>query len=637
MVSLKRALHSISTKLVASLLVMAAVGLSLSIYSVEAGRSALVESVGSESVDMARHFALAVDRGIYSKMHEMMIISLGVNMRSWLTNSNAEFEAMADPESYIEMQEADWAATPENETSPFIDEILSNNLSRDLRERLDFHYIREHGIDVYGEVQVSNRYGAIIAMTTRSADYRQNDEAWWQGAEADGKYVSELETDESSTYGVSISVRVTNEDEEFIGVMKAFVGATEVVMEAQFESRVFETTEVDILTPDMNLVYSTHAFVANQDMSSQPYASRILGESGYFISAEGDRERLYSYSSSSGYIEYEGSDWIFLMSHDTEEVLASAIYLRSEIMFVSVLFLIAFLAVALILSTSVTMPVQKLKQATRRMADGHLDERVSVRNRDELGDLAEAFNAMAKDLDGLYSELEGKVLERTNELKAANEKLKILGSITRHDALNQLSVLRGWLSVSDEGCTDMEAKKYFDKMKQSLDVLEAQLSFTAMYEKIGVHTPEWVDTRLAVETSLPGLDMKEAKVVNRLQGLQVFVDPMFPRVLRNLAENAVKHGGKTTQVVFSYEARPEGVAILVEDDGVGVPEDMKNIIFERVRSQKTGRAGFGLYLSRAILAITGISIRETGTPGKGARFEMYVPKERARISAAKAP
>ncbi len=636
MVSLKdtfgKASRRISAKLVASLLAMAIVGLSLSVYAVEAGRSALEEAVGSETIDMARHFALAVDRGIYSKLHEMTIISMGVNMRSWLLASNAEFDAMADPESYIDQQDAEWTSVPEAELSPLMESILANNLSVDLSNRLDTHYIREHGIDVYGEVMVSNSYGAVVAMTDRTTDYRQDDEAWWQVAKDEGSYVGEIEVDPSaSVYGLTISVAVTDSEGGFIGVMKAFVGATEIVMEAQFETKVFETTEVDILTPDMRLIYSTHAFVAYEDLSSEPYVQGIEGTSGSFISEEAGRERLYSYATSPGYIEYEGSNWVFLMSHDTEEVLASAILLRSEITFISMLLLVAFLAVALALSANVTVPVQRLKQATQRMSAGHLDERVTIKNRDELGDLAYAFNAMASELDGLYSDLEAKVVERTRELAAANDKLKILGSITRHDALNQLAVLRGWLSVSEENSTDPETLKYAAKMKQSLDVLEAQLNFTAMYEKIGINRPEWVNTRVAVDTSLPGLDLRGASVVNGLAGLEVFADPMFPRVLRNLAENAIKHGERTTLVTFRFEERPDGLVLYVEDDGVGVPEELKGPIFERVKSRKTGRAGFGLYLSRAILSITGIAIRETGVPGKGARFEIAVPKDRYRI------
>lgn len=639
MVSLRKRISRlpsrISTKIVSSLLVLALVFLALAVYSVEASQKSLTEAIGTESVEMARHFALSVDRGIYSKLHEMIIISMGTNMRSFLAASNAEFDAMADPELYIDQQEEDWVSVPEDETSAFMDDMLSNNLSVDLVNRLDDHYIREHAIDVYGEVQVSNKYGALVAMTTRSEDYRQGDEAWWQDTVAEGKLVGEVELDPSTgAYSIPISITVMDSDDNLIGVMRAHVGATEVVMEAQFETHVYETTEVDIMTPDLRLVYSTHAFTTYDDMSSVIYVQQIEGESGYFLSEEGGRERLYSYSVSPGYIEYEGSSWIFLMSHDTAEVLESVTVLRSEILAVSVLLLLVFFAVGLLLSANVTRPIQSLTRATERMSSGHLDERLSIKSKDELGDLAQAFNAMASDLDGLYADLEAKVRERTKELEAANDKLTILGSITRHDALNQLTVLRGWLSMLETDWSDENVRKYFEKMKQSTDVLEAQLKFTAMYEKIGLTRPQWIDVKMAVDTNMPGLELKGAKVVNKLQGLEVLADPMFPRVLRNLAENAAKHGERTKTITFSYEERPEGLVIFVEDDGVGIPTEMKSLIFERVMNRKTGRAGFGLYLSRAILAMTEINIREVGEPDAGARFEIVVPKGGYRLAKA---
>lgn len=637
MVSLRNGLRGkssrISAKIVSALMVLSVVFLSLAVYSVEAGRLSLEEAIGSESVDMARHFALSVDRGIYSKMHEMIIIAMGSNMRSILAASDEEFDAMADPESYIDQQDEEWTSYPEGELSEFMQDILANNLSTDLVNRLDEHYIREHGIDVYGEVQVSNKYGAVVAMTKKTADYRQNDKAWWQETLDEGKTVGDVELDPATgAYGIPIGVTVLDAEGEFLGVMRAFVGAMEVVMEAQFETHVFETTEVDILTQDLRLLYSTHAFITYSDMSSEVYVQQIQGDSGYYMSEEGGRDRLFSYSVSPGYIEYEGSTWIFLMSHDTEEVLSPVIVLRSEILAASVLLLLVFVAVGLALSANVTAPVQALKRATERMATGHLDERVAIKNKDELGDLAQAFNSMASDLDGLYSDLEAKVRERTKELEAANDKLTILGSITRHDALNQMAVLRGWLSILEEERPDDDSKKYLEKMRQSIDVLEAQLKFTGMYEKIGLTRPQWIDARLSVDTNMPGLDLKGAKVVNRLKGLEVLADPMFPRVLRNLAENAVKHGEKTKTVTFRYEERRNEAVLFVEDDGVGVPAEMKNLIFERVKSKTTGRAGFGLYLSRAILAMTDIVIRETGEPGEGARFEIVIPKRNYRVA-----
>ncbi len=69
--------------------------------------------------------------------------------------------------------------------------------------------------------------------------------------------------------------------------------------------------------------------------------------------------------------------------------------------------------------------------------------------------------------------------------------------------------------------------------------------------------------------------------------------------------------------------------ISVEDDGVGIPEEGKERIFDYGVGSE---GGLGLFLVREILAITNMTIRETGTPGKGARFEIHVPPGGYRIT-----
>jgi signal transduction histidine kinase len=85
----------------------------------------------------------------------------------------------------------------------------------------------------------------------------------------------------------------------------------------------------------------------------------------------------------------------------------------------------------------------------------------------------------------------------------------------------------------------------------------------------------------------------------------------------------VKHGGGATTVTAGCKQAGDGLVITFADNGVGIPDDQKQKIFEKGYGRNTG---FGLFLAREILAITGISIRETGTHGNGARFEITVPK-----------
>jgi signal transduction histidine kinase len=109
----------------------------------------------------------------------------------------------------------------------------------------------------------------------------------------------------------------------------------------------------------------------------------------------------------------------------------------------------------------------------------------------------------------------------------------------------------------------------------------------------------------------------------------MFADPLIIKVCYNLMDNAVQYGKKITMIRFSVLKRNDEHLIICEDDGVGVLAEVKEKIFERGFGKNTG---LGLALSREILSITGITIRETGDPGKGARFEMTVPKVMWRMT-----
>ncbi len=92
-------------------------------------------------------------------------------------------------------------------------------------------------------------------------------------------------------------------------------------------------------------------------------------------------------------------------------------------------------------------------------------------------------------------------------------------------------------------------------------------------------------------------------------------------------DNAVRYGGNITTIRFFVHGSRNDHLIVCEDDGEGIPIEEKEKIFERGFGKNTG---LGLALSREILDITGITIRETRVPGKGARFEITVPKGKWR-------
>lgn len=209
-------------------------------------------------------------------------------------------------------------------------------------------------------------------------------------------------------------------------------------------------------------------------------------------------------------------------------------------------------------------------------------------------------------------------------LNQANKKLNLLSGITRHDINNQLTVLLGYLTILKKKLPDSTLNEYFLKVSTAAQRISAMIQFTKEYEQIGVHVPTWQECRKLVDSAAKEAHLGTVSVENGLPAdAEVFADPLIIKVFFNLIDNAVRYGGKITAIRFFVQESGDEYMIVCEDDGEGVPVEEKDMIFERGFGKNTG---MGLFLSREILSITGISIRETGEPGKGARFEMTVPK-----------
>ncbi|MDP3395132.1 MAG: histidine kinase N-terminal 7TM domain-containing protein [Methanoregula sp.] len=215
-------------------------------------------------------------------------------------------------------------------------------------------------------------------------------------------------------------------------------------------------------------------------------------------------------------------------------------------------------------------------------------------------------------------------------LALANKKLNLLSGITRHDINNQLTVLMGFLTILKMKQPDPSLNDYFVKVSNAALRISSMIQFTREYENIGVNAPVWQDCHTLVDTAAKQAPLGNVVVKNDLPAsTEVFADPLVVKVFYNLMDNAVRYGGKITTIRFSVEQRDGDHLIVCEDDGDGVVAEEKEKIFERGFGKNTG---LGLALAQEILDITGITIKECGEPGKGARFEMTVPKGAWRIN-----
>jgi signal transduction histidine kinase len=217
-----------------------------------------------------------------------------------------------------------------------------------------------------------------------------------------------------------------------------------------------------------------------------------------------------------------------------------------------------------------------------------------------------------------------------NAYETANRKLNLLSTITRHDIKNQLLALMGFIGLAKMKTTDPDQLHYIEQEEIAALTIQRQIEFTKNYEEIGVRAPQWQDIGLHLNALRSLIPPGEISVSITVDGLEVFADPLLEKVFENLIDNSRRHGERVRHISFSsLQYGLDYIAIVYEDDGVGVHEADKERIFEKGFGKNTG---LGLFLTREILSITGLTIKETGVYGKGVRFEILVPKGKYRFS-----
>ena len=210
-------------------------------------------------------------------------------------------------------------------------------------------------------------------------------------------------------------------------------------------------------------------------------------------------------------------------------------------------------------------------------------------------------------------------------IQQVNKKLNLLSSITRHDINNQLFSIKAYLELSKESIENTaQLSEYLIKIERSAAAIERQISFTKEYQDLGVKAPIWQSVDACVKNAQAALPMRDIRIDAGGLEVEIFCDPLLEKVFYNLIDNALRYGGpQMSKITISSQVSDRGLVITVEDNGSGISAEDKERLFKRGFGRNTG---LGLFLSREILSITGITIIENGEPGKGARFEITVPR-----------
>jgi len=215
--------------------------------------------------------------------------------------------------------------------------------------------------------------------------------------------------------------------------------------------------------------------------------------------------------------------------------------------------------------------------------------------------------------------------EVEHALLSANTRLQLLNDITRHDILNSLTGLFLLLNRSEtRAARDPDLLAGVQKEKEIAELIHRQIAFTKDYQEIGLRKPEWQNVEDIITKAWIGHRIGSVRIDTQVHGLEIFADLLLEKVFSNLMDNALRYGGPAmTTIRFGMRREGDSVVIVCEDDGLGISEETRKNLFRRGYGKNTG---YGLFLIREILSISGLTITENSKPGSGARFEILVPK-----------
>ncbi|MDD5098439.1 MAG: HAMP domain-containing sensor histidine kinase [Candidatus Pacebacteria bacterium] len=224
-------------------------------------------------------------------------------------------------------------------------------------------------------------------------------------------------------------------------------------------------------------------------------------------------------------------------------------------------------------------------------------------------------------LKSVISDLEQKIEAKNREIKYT----LLVNNTIRHDINNLLTASNAYTALALKALQEgnyLEAQEFLKKDEISLERVNNQIFLWKNYqteEQLWSPLDKIVEYFKNFETNT-----LKIQVNNEMGDMKIFTSSLCRKVADNLVDNSIRHGGATIiELTFLKDHRNQDLLFLIEDNGTGIIPEEKEKIFEKGFGKNTG---WGLFLSREILAITGITISETGEYGRGVRFEIRIPK-----------
>jgi len=646
------------------------------------GFKLLRNTIGQSYVTIVSLLANSVNRIIAEEINDVMVTSASPLWLGYVEESNSKYGNMGPEESKRLFLDKDRKWEDASVDNPLVKGILKNPLSERLKSLVEDD-------EVIVEIFITDEKGALVASSGKTSDFYQADEEWWQRAFNDGLgeiYLGKIEFDQSADMWVMpIAVPIRNESGRVVGIckcmegIKRFLGHLEDFTIGRYGYAVLVNKDGLILVHRGTEPFSKK--FANREKLLKIYGTKKKW--GVMAGLHKNRAKVfYAYAEVTHHrLVKNGIEWVVFLDQNLGEVFSPLNRLFLQLVAVSGSVVALNFVIALIFGRLLVAPIKKLREATKEIAEGNMDYDVTLKTGDEIEELANSFGEMVlkiKDkqtalerskngLKKLSDSLEEKVLERTGELRMANEAtLNILEdlqqakegleravdikseftSVVSHELRTPLTAIKeGIAIVLDEtaGKINPEQKDFLATAKRNVDRLARLINDVLDFQKLE-------SGRMKFEMQKGDINEVVSEVIKEMTpaakerklALIADLDKKIPeiefdrdgiiQVLTNLVNNAVKFTEEGSIVIAtSCDRKNNAVLVSVKDTGRGIKkEDLPRLFksfeqLEKGKGRKTGGTGLGLAISKGIITRHNGKIWAESEYGKGTNFCFILP------------
>ena len=502
----------------------------------------------------------------------------------------------------------------------------------------------------YESIHIMNLSGEIVASTEANSEMivtKKYLEDLKNLKSSDGPVLSPVHQHSNNAWYIHLTVPVYSEDGTMSAAIMAILDALGTLDPLLADRTGLGNTGEAYLVNGEGKIVTQSRYLSHEETAKQRF--QTLG----IVSALDQKEGVSIYRNYMGREVIGSYKWLpryhsaLVVEIGKDEILAPIRVIRIAVLSTAALVSLICILASFLLSRQVSRPISEMANASRKMANGSLDQRISYSRHDEIGTLSESFNSMADDLSALIDSLKQKEISlqkaydelmRAQSQLVQSEKMAAIGELVAsvvHEMRNPLSSVKLNFQIIGRSL-DLAGpvREHYSIGLDQIAQLEKMLSSLLDYSKpISLEkTPFRLETILA-ETmqqlqSCTGGCSIEVKTDGPLA--HVMGDPeQIRQVLVNVIKNAIEAAGPDGKVEIRIKAAGEdgdkGIVIEVSDNGPGISQQDMNRIFQPFFTTKEKGTGLGLSIVKKIMEAHGFGISVSSEEGAGTVVALSFP------------